>query len=77
MTVTSARAPLRAMMSAASPPLKRVLMGTRTAPACQRPSAATIHSELLKAQIATRSPGSMLDATRAAPNVRAASKSSA
>ncbi len=70
MTVTRALARLRSRMSAASAPLNRVLIGTSTAPAWKRPSAATTHSALLKAQMATRSPGSMPEATRAAPNRR-------
>ena len=49
-------------MSAASAPLNRVFTGTRTAPAANRPSAATIHSAQLPHQIATRSPGSTPDA---------------
>ena len=57
-------------MSAASAPLNRVLTGTSTAPAWNRPSAATIHSAQLEAQMATRSPGSMPEATSAAPNGR-------
>ena len=71
VTVTRTRARLRVRMSAASTPLNRVLTGTSTAPAWNRPSTATTHSALLNAQMATRSPGSMPDATSAAPNVRA------
>ena len=61
----------RRRISAASAPLNLVLMGTRTAPARKSPSAATTHSALLNAQMETRSPGSIPEATRAAPNVRA------
>ncbi len=68
MTVTRARARLRARMSAASTPLNRVFTGTSTAPAWSRPSTATIHSALLGAHSATRSPASMPEATSAAPN---------
>jgi hypothetical protein len=64
-------------MSAASAPLNRVLIGTRTAPAIESPSAATTHSALLPAQIATRSPGAMPASMSAAPKVRASSKSAA
>ena len=71
VTVTSTRAPLRERTSAASAPLKRVFTGTRTAPAANRPSAATIHSTQLPHQIATRSPGSTPIPTSAAPNARA------
>ena len=77
MTVTRTRAPLRARMTAASAPLKRVLTGTRTAPAANTPRAATVHSAQLPHQIATRSPGSTPAATSAAPNSRADSASSA
>ncbi len=77
MTVTRTLAPLRTRMSAASVPLKRVLTGTSTAPAWKTPSTATTHSAQLKAQMATRSPGSTPDATSAAPNPRAWSTSSA
>ena len=75
--MTSARARLRRKRSPVSIPLNLVLIGTSTAPACHRPKVATIHSRLLNAQIDTRSPGSMPDATSAAPNVRASSYSSA
>ena len=71
------QARLRDRMSAASAPLNRVFTGTSTAPAWNRPSAATIHSALFGAQRATRSPGSTPEATSAAPNVRASSCSSA
>ena len=77
MTVTRAWARLRRRMSAASAPLNLVLTGTSTAPACHSPSAATIHSALLKAQMATRSPGSIPEETRAAPKRRDRSTSSA
>ena len=77
MTVTSTRARLRARMSAASVPLKRVFTGTSTAPAPDRPRNATIHSVQLKAQTATRSPRSTPEATSAEPKARARSASSA
>ena len=59
--MTRTRAPLRERTTAASAPLKRVLTGTRTAPAAKRPRAATVHSAQLPHQIATRSPGSTPD----------------
>ena len=77
VTVTRTRAPLRERTTAASAPLNRVFTGTRTAPAANRPSAATVHSAQLPHQMATRSPGSTPAATRAAPNSRAASARSA
>ncbi len=52
----SSRAPLPRSTSTASPPLKRVFSGTRTAPADTAPSAATIQSRELGAHTATRSP---------------------
>ena len=58
MTQNSIRAPLRPRMSAASRPLNRVFSGTRTPPAPCTPSAAAIHSWMLGAQMAARSPGS-------------------
>ena len=64
VTVTSTRAPLRSRMTVASAPLNRVLIGTSTAPAWNRPSRATIQRALLGAQMATRSPGSTPTATR-------------
>ena len=62
--VNRARERLRRRMSAASPPLKRVFTGTSTAPACQIPSAARIHSTLLNDQMATRSPGPIRESLR-------------
>jgi hypothetical protein len=53
-------------MYAASVPLKRVLSGTRTAPADTAPSEETIQSRVLGAQMATRSPGLTPFATQAA-----------
>jgi len=76
-TVTSALAPLRASGSAASTPLNLVLSGTRTAPAPRSPRSAITHCALLNVQMATRSPGSMPEATSAAAKVRARSCSSA
>lgn len=62
----SSRAPLRSRTYAASAPLKRVLRGTSTPPAETAPSAETIHSRVLGAQTATRSPGSTPAAMQAA-----------
>ena len=67
MSVTnSSRAPLRRSTYAASGPLKRVLRGTRTAPADTAPSAAVIQSREFGAHTATRSPGSVPLAMQAA-----------
>ncbi len=77
MVVTRTFAPVRARIGAASAALKRVLIGTRVAPASHRPSAAVIHRTPFGAQIATRSPASTPAATRAAPTVRASAASSA
>ncbi len=59
MTVTSAVAPLRFRMKAASSPLNRVLIGTRTPPAPRIERAARIHRALLGAHSPTRIPGRM------------------
>ena len=77
MTVTRALARLRTRMSAASVPLNRVSTGTSTrADLEQAQRAATIHSVQLNAQMATRSPGPIPEATRAAPNCAERSTSS-
>ncbi len=55
-SVSTALAPLRVMMSAASAVLKRVLTGTTTPPAVSTPKAAIIQCAELGAQMATRSP---------------------
>jgi hypothetical protein len=57
-------APEARAMYAASPPLKRVLSGTSTAPARSAPRAASIHSAQLGAQMATRSVASTPAATK-------------
>jgi hypothetical protein len=61
----TALAPLRTMTSPASSALNRVFTGTSTAPAVMIPNAAIIHSALLGAQIATRSPFSMPKSAKA------------
>lgn len=68
---------LRCRMYAASLPLKRVLRGTRTAPAVTAPSAETIQSRVFGAQTATRSPGSTPEAMHAAAARSTRSPSSA
>ena len=78
MTVTRARARLRARMSAASPPLKRVLTGTSTAPACEE--AQDGHHPLGAVEGPDGHPVARLDAGRhqgGRRTVRASSKSSA
>lgn len=58
-------------------PLKRVLTGTRTAPAVTAPRAETIQSRVLGAQTATRSPGATPEAIQAAAARSTRSPSSA
>jgi hypothetical protein len=73
----SARALLRSMTSSISGPVKRVLIGTRVAPAYSVPSAASIQWCVLGEQMATRSPGWMPSAISAPATPRTRSYSSA
>ena len=75
VTVTSARAPLRARMSAASTPLNRVLIGTRHAPASKRPSSGDDPSRAVRCP--DRDPVARFDARRRPARRRTGGASSA